>query len=289
MTPEKPLCGNFLIQSYRCGEGDIQMNDYSVSRRVWRAIYPILIDVMIMLLFRWVLPLVVLPSTYYLFGTHFVVLTYIITIAVFLPLWMKTRDETPVYVNRSFPRLVILTIGLCAGIGIYISLFTDITGRLVSGIAAAAIVPRAELLLWVDLLSTCALAPIGEELCHRGVIQNRLDWLPKWAAVLFGATVFALRHMEPTLILNAFPFGILMGVLYLKFRSIIVVIAGHATFNVIAWVLNYVKFDPAAPRIVALVVPIVLVFAAPICAYLLFKFPAAAKIAAPDGGNNLEV
>jgi membrane protease YdiL (CAAX protease family) len=164
-------------------------------------------------------------------------------------------------------------------------LFTELTGlsRLTSGIAAAAIIPRVELRQWVDLLSTCALAPIGEELCYRGVLMNRLEWLPKWAVVLIGATVFALLHMNPTLILNAFPFGILMGVLYLKFRSITAVIAGHAMNNLLVGILNYLNFYSNAPPLIRLLFQLIISVVTVCCAYLLVRMPKAkrAEDAAP--------
>jgi membrane protease YdiL (CAAX protease family) len=255
------------------------MKAYNLPRRVWRALYPTLIHLAFL---AWFLPLLhqILPrfipvDTLYAFGTHFSLLPYILSIAVFLQMWLKTRDETPVYVNNSFPRVVALTIGLCAGFVIVSTLYMSIPGLSSLLPAAAVILPRASALPWLNLLNVVVLAPIAEELCYRGVTLNRLTWLPKWAAVLICAVLFALVHRELHSIIHAFPFGVLLGALYMKFRSIIAVTAGHITFNLFGNILNYIKFDAGVPRYVAFFAPMVILATAALCAYALVKLPAA--------------
>jgi membrane protease YdiL (CAAX protease family) len=267
------------------------MKNYKLPRRVWRALYPTLIHLAFL---AWFLPLLykilehfALAATLYAFGTHLGLLPSILGIAVFLHMWLKTRDETPVYVNRKFLRVVALTIGLCAGFVVFDTTLVGLAGlaRLLPA-SAAVIVPRASALPWVRMLEGIILAPIAEELCYRGVTLNRLTWLPKWAAVLICAMLFALVHRELHSVISALPFGILLSVLYMKFRSIIAVIAGHITYNLFVSILNYIRVDASVPRYIAFFAPMALIVISALCVYALVKFPAAWVTVATESNDN---
>jgi membrane protease YdiL (CAAX protease family) len=93
---------------------------------------------------------------------------------------------------------------------------------------------------------------------------------------LIGAVLFALLHRELHLIINAFPSGILTGALYMKFRSIIAVIAGHIAYNLFVTTLSVI--DANAPQYVFPAVLGALAVVSALCAYALVKLPGAARV-----------
>ncbi len=84
------------------------------------------------------------------------------------------------------------------------------------------------------------IAPITEEIFFRGFLLHR--WARTWgveAAVIATSVVFAVLHADP---LGAGLFGFAMAVIYLKTRSLTMVILCHALNNIIAYgtALGYV-------------------------------------------------
>ena len=78
-----------------------------------------------------------------------------------------------------------------------------------------------------------ALAPITEEIFFRGFLLHR--WARTWgveAAVIATSVVFAVLHADP---LGAGLFGFAMAVIYLRTRSLLMVILCHALNNLIAY------------------------------------------------------
>lgn len=76
------------------------------------------------------------------------------------------------------------------------------------------------------------IAPITEEFLFRGVILQR--WASKWGiqtAVVVSGLLFGMLHAN---VLGLTLFGIIMGVLYIKTRTLIVPIACHAFNNLLA-------------------------------------------------------
>lgn len=91
--------------------------------------------------------------------------------------------------------------------------------RLVSGIAG--------------ILNACIFAPIGEEICFRGIILGGLlkTRCRTWIAILISALVFASFHGFGANFVTAMLFGILVGWLYWRTGSIIPGIIIHITNN----------------------------------------------------------
>ncbi|MDZ8051013.1 MAG: lysostaphin resistance A-like protein [Aulosira sp. ZfuVER01] len=76
------------------------------------------------------------------------------------------------------------------------------------------------------------IAPITEEFIFRGIILQR--WATKWgiqSALVFSGLLFGILHAN---VLGLTLFGIIMGVLYIKTRTLIVPIACHAFNNSVA-------------------------------------------------------
>ena len=91
--------------------------------------------------------------------------------------------------------------------------------RLVSGIAG--------------ILNACIFAPIGEEICFRGIILGGLlkTRCRTWIAILISALVVASFHGFGANFVTAMLFGILVGWLYWRTGSIIPGIIIHITNN----------------------------------------------------------
>ncbi|MBW4562578.1 MAG: CPBP family intramembrane metalloprotease [Mojavia pulchra JT2-VF2] len=105
--------------------------------------------------------------------------------------------------------------------------------------AASSPSPRSSAPLFFNLLSAIAyviVAPITEEFLFRGIILQR--WATKWgirSAVVISGVTFGVLHAN---ILGLSLFGIVMGVLYIKTRTLIVPIACHALNNSIAYAMG---------------------------------------------------
>ncbi|MDZ7958858.1 MAG: type II CAAX endopeptidase family protein [Aulosira sp. DedQUE10] len=95
--------------------------------------------------------------------------------------------------------------------------------------------PRTTSPPFYNLLAAIAyiiVAPITEEFLFRGIILQR--WATKWgiqSALVVSGILFGLLHAN---VLGLSLFGIIMGVLYIKTRTLIVPIACHAFNNSIA-------------------------------------------------------
>lgn len=81
-------------------------------------------------------------------------------------------------------------------------------------------------------LAYCVVAPITEEFIFRGIILQR--WTTKWgisAGLLSSSLLFGCLHANP---IGLSLLGIILGVSYIKTRSLIVPIAFHALNNMLA-------------------------------------------------------
>ncbi len=104
------------------------------------------------------------------------------------------------------------------------------------------------------ILGITILAPLGEELLFRGIIQGELRRvLPEWLAVIIQAVLFALFHMQPVQIIYVLLPALMLGTLYALTRSIWVPILMHIAFNFLGSVLpSLIGSDETLNTIVAL-------------------------------------
>ncbi|TVP64679.1 MAG: CPBP family intramembrane metalloprotease [Nodularia sp. (in: Bacteria)] len=102
-----------------------------------------------------------------------------------------------------------------------------------------------------NLLSAIAIlivAPIAEEFIFRGVILQR--WATKWgihAALITSSLLFGILHAN---FLGLSMFGFVMGVLYIKTRTLIVPIACHALNNLLAVSAGFFSSEPQTTSVV---------------------------------------
>ncbi|YAF94911.1 MAG: lysostaphin resistance A-like protein [Nodularia sp. CChRGM 3473] len=84
----------------------------------------------------------------------------------------------------------------------------------------------------LSAIATVVVAPITEEFIFRGVILQR--WAAKWGirtALIISSLIFGILHAN---FLGLSLFGVVMGVLYIKTRTLIVPIVCHALNNLLA-------------------------------------------------------
>lgn len=82
------------------------------------------------------------------------------------------------------------------------------------------------------VISSVLVAPIAEELMFRGFILQR--WAVKWnvpVALIVSSVLFGLLHSNPV---GLTMFGLIVGLLYLKTRSLLIPIVVHAFNNLLA-------------------------------------------------------
>jgi len=85
------------------------------------------------------------------------------------------------------------------------------------------------------LVIAILIAPLGEEITFRGLIQERLGWfLPAWAAVGLASLLFALMHLSsgPAEVVfwdlfSVFADSVLYGVIYAKTGNLLVSYVAH--------------------------------------------------------------
>lgn len=80
-----------------------------------------------------------------------------------------------------------------------------------------------------------ALSAFSEELFFRGFIQMRLaSWQGQALAIPVSAVLFGLAHLayrHPVQVFAPFAFGVVLGLLMMRYRNVAAPIAAHFTFN----------------------------------------------------------
>jgi uncharacterized protein len=91
--------------------------------------------------------------------------------------------------------------------------------------------------LWIQILLIAIAAPIGEEVCFRGMLFGGLrERLPMWAAALISAALFGLLHVTTgiSVVPPLIAFGFLLALVYERTGSILPCILLHMLNNSVA-------------------------------------------------------
>ena len=93
---------------------------------------------------------------------------------------------------------------------------------------------------FLTIISIAIFPGFTEEVLYRGIIARRFfsTYSPR-KAILLSSLIFAVVHMNPWQIVNAFIGGIFFGWIYLRYRSIWLCIFIHIYHNIL---VSYVKF-----------------------------------------------
>jgi membrane protease YdiL (CAAX protease family) len=84
-----------------------------------------------------------------------------------------------------------------------------------------------------NIVATCLLAPLLEEMLFRGVfLRAFLQQYPRWVAIWSSALIFGVAHMNVYQFLVALLIGVMAGWLYERTRSLVPCVALHGFYNV---------------------------------------------------------
>jgi membrane protease YdiL (CAAX protease family) len=273
--------------------------NYSIMRRIWRILYPPLIFIGIQF-FIMIIAGVCAGMYYFMISSCesfsasqdmyavmdkvlqfltersmlILLITSIASLALFLPIWSKTRARNAPVKNHSPAAVYLLTAGLFAAfnlIQMMIFTLTDVMKYFPSYYEVAELYLADSFL--IQILAIGVAAPVAEELVFRGIVINRMNWLPGWACVLVQGALFGAVHMNLFQGLYAFAAGVLLGLVYMKFRSIIITMIGHIAYNLASMLLSELTSEA--------VVGIMFIFSVivlPICAIFIILHKKAAYI-----------
>ena len=265
--------------------------NYAIPRRIWRILYPPLIFIGIQFVVLGIASvaygmfyamkeaadsiviqdagMIVEEALQFLTGHSMLILLIsdVICFAVLFPIWRKTRERLDSFTNNNPIVVCILTIGLFAAFNIiqmiifsltnvmeYFPSYREVTEVIITDSFA------------VQLLSIGIAAPMVEELLFRAILINRMKWLPIWASILIQSVLFGAAHMNLFQGLYAFIAGILLGLIYVKYRSLPIVIAGHVAYNIASLLMSEFASETAAGMAVVLSI-----FVLPVCAIMTIK------------------
>lgn len=89
--------------------------------------------------------------------------------------------------------------------------------------------------LWSEILASCVVVPVAEELLFRGIILKRVSAMSgeKWG-MLCSALLFGIIHMNLVQLLYATLLGGLLAYIVVKTKRVSLAVLGHAFANLIA-------------------------------------------------------
>lgn len=98
--------------------------------------------------------------------------------------------------------------------------------------------------LLAAFIAVSIVAPLVEELLFRGIIlRGFLKYYSVKKSIIVSALLFGIMHLNPWQFLGAFMFGILFGWWFVKTRSIIPCILGHALNNSLAFLIKLIGLN----------------------------------------------
>jgi len=260
------------------------MPSYSIPRRIWRVIFPVLILIAVSgvvelfalfistvsgIVFEW-LGKATIAAEIHLFIINNAywrdLLSTVINCIIFFVIWRKAH--TTYSVNKitfmTFVMLVGMSIGLCYVFEYIINImdlirffpsYEDFSNQIFSGS-----IP-------FQILAIGICAPIMEELCFRGIVFDRLKCLmPTWLAILVSSVLFGIIHMNLFQCLYATVLGVALALIYVRYHNLLAPIIAHMAFNLAA------VFSPTSIEVLSrwiILLPIALIFVR--CSWMLIK------------------
>ena len=87
----------------------------------------------------------------------------------------------------------------------------------------------------IEILASCVVVPVAEELLFRGIVQKRCARLAgEHVGLLFSALLFGIIHVNLVQFLYAAVLGLVLGVIVQKTKKVSLAVVGHAMANLIA-------------------------------------------------------
>lgn len=114
---------------------------------------------------------------------------------------------------------------------------------------------------WVTVLTVAIVAPIGEELLFRGLIQSySKEYLSTVWAIILQAAVFGVYHGNVIQGVYAFLLGMLLGLIAHRFESILPSIVFHIAINACVFFVPQMLFETTMRTVITTVVAAVVLF-----------------------------
>ena len=193
----------------------------------------------------------------------------VLTFAVFITavILSAKKNVKTVYIRKcAYVHLVaalLLAFGMLLGLGFVNSLVADGVKSLGGAVSEPQIPLNSvfEFVLFSVLL--CILPAAGEELFFRGVLAESVSNTGKVSGIFTVALCFALYHGSAAQLVYQFVYGLGLGVLALKAKSIIPTIIAHFVNNFAVLAIEYFKIplNLFSPVIIALGVALLILFA----------------------------
>ena len=115
---------------------------------------------------------------------------------------------------------------------------------------------------WVTILTVAVIAPIGEELLFRGLIQSySKEYLSAVWAIILQAAVFGVYHGNVIQGAYAFLLGMLLGLIAHRFESILPAIIFHIAINACVFFVPQILFETTVRTVITTVVAGIVLFA----------------------------
>jgi membrane protease YdiL (CAAX protease family) len=236
---------------------------YGVARRVWRLIYPAVLYIAFIYAMEFFIVFAHMAvdiaragfdfslasqafdaGVLFLYSLNMVplILTNTVLIVVFYNIYRKSQHRDATFREGNLLKPTILAALMLFA---YEPLITFLGWLIDLGSLSPEYVAYLEVIeklpIWIQILGLVVLPPICEELCLRAVILNRaMKWMPKWTAVLVASVIFAVMHLNWAQGLIALVAGIVLGTLYVRYRSITLCILAHAANNLAGiLIMNY--------------------------------------------------
>jgi reactive intermediate/imine deaminase len=153
---------------------------------------------------------------------------YLVSALIFITLWHRTQNHrTPFHKSHTVPAAVAVVFIL---IGYNLLLHLGLSRLLVGpNLDNTSMFGDS---LFLVTLSVGVLAPVAEEFCFRGLVLTHLLLNYKArTAVLIQAAFFGFIHFNLLQTGYTFILGIILGLAYMRYRSLTITIAGHMAFN----------------------------------------------------------
>lgn len=134
--------------------------------------------------------------------------------------------------------------------GLFVSIAKTLAPGFTLGTMEAVNQQVAAIPIWAGIPVFALLPGISEETFFRGLLQRTIQ--RPWLAIALSGSVFAAYHVDPHHVAGTLPLGLLLAWMAWRADSVLIAIAGHASFNLLAVVLQHVvDKEPEDPKLTA--------------------------------------
>ena len=231
-----------IIKQYLNGSIESKPMDFISS--VLLCILQFILMVILNIVFSSIIGLFIGEQWTYLFSK---IITNIIVIILLLKIYFKPNSDDKRSVDVNYTRSITFS-------SLLMILLLTISFRLITLVSFNPIMnylaSKSKMLHYIKeiasqtnpyllMLEITLIGPIIEEILFRGIILNGL--LKKYSpakAILFSSLLFSLIHGNLPQMFNALFFGILLGLIYIKTKSLYAVIFTHIIANTLSIILS---------------------------------------------------